>query len=96
MLTIMTFMLLASFLLSWQTLQQLMLEDPMTGAGICRSCFSDGGGYEYGSLKGHNPFYISHFVRHSAITSQGVVVYSPNSLKTDNKNINILNYDQKH
>ncbi len=44
MLIIMTFMLLASFLLSWQTLQQLMLEDPMTGAGICRSCFSDGGG----------------------------------------------------
>ena len=58
-------MLLASCLLSAQTLQQRMLEDPKSGASIYRPYFSEGGG-KLTAPKGYKPFYISHFGRHGS------------------------------
>ena len=59
-------MLLFSCLLSAQTLQQKMLEDPKTGASIYRPYFSLGGGSKVNAPKGYKPFYISHFGRHGS------------------------------
>lgn len=61
----MIFALLLSCLLSAQTLQQRMLEDPETGASIYRPYFSVGGG-RTNAPKGYKPFYISHFGRHGS------------------------------
>lgn len=70
-------MLLFSCLLSAQTLQQKMLEDPKTGASIYRPYFSLGGGSKVNAPKGYKPFYISHFGRHGSRYQSRIAYFQP-------------------